>query len=107
MDKEIEQTTKIKRKLSYCDAAYRILKNEQMPLRPSQIIQLAISQRLIEINSKRPNGTMSTRLWLDKRFDGTGNGKQYQRNNYYLFISDCNSPIEAYCLFSGISFYNS
>lgn len=66
---------RVKGKMSFSDAAYKVLKSEKKPLSPTEVVELAIRRRLIETESKRPGATMAARLWSDDRFVSVGAGK--------------------------------
>ena len=66
---------KVKGKLSFTKASYEVLKAAKNPLSPNEIVNLAISQGLIETESKRPGATMASRLWSNDQFVNVGSGK--------------------------------
>jgi len=66
---------RVKGKMSFSDAAYEVLKSENRPLSPTEVVALAIKRKLIGTESKRPGATMAARLWSDDRFVSVGSGK--------------------------------
>jgi len=67
--------SKVKGKLGFSDAAYKILKAGSKPLSPLEITKLAIAKGLIKTESKRPEATMGARLGADNRFVKVSRGK--------------------------------
>jgi hypothetical protein len=62
--------------MSFSNAAYKVLKSSKTPLKPTEVVKIAIEKGFIETNSKRPGATMAARLWGDKkRFVSVGSGK--------------------------------
>ena len=68
---------KILGKMSFTEAAHEVLKREKRPLGPKEITDIAIKQKLIVTNSKRPAATMAGRLYSNrgKLFESVGSGR--------------------------------
>jgi len=66
---------KVAGRMSFSDAAYRILKYAKIPLTPTEIADRAVKKGLIMTSSKRPGATMGGRLRYDKRFVSASSGK--------------------------------
>lgn len=65
--------------MTYLDAAYTILQAAGQPLRPDEITQRALSQKLISPQGLTPEATMASRLYIDtlqedSRFVRAGKG---------------------------------
>jgi len=65
--------------MTYLDAAYTILKSAGHPLRPDEITQRALEQKLISPQGLTPEATMASRLYIDtlqedSRFVRAGKG---------------------------------
>lgn len=69
--------------MTFGDAAYKILETMKTPLRPIEIVDIAIEKGYIEPDSKRPSGTMAARLATDtrKRFISAGSGRWKLKDN--------------------------
>jgi len=62
--------------MSFTEAAYKVLKYSKMPLKPTEVVEIAIKKGFIVTNSKRPGATMAARLWGDReRFVSVGGGR--------------------------------
>lgn len=72
---------KTKQKLSFKDAAQKILKNSDQPLSAKEITEIAIEDGLISTEGKTPEATMAAQLYLDiktgdkSKFKKIGKGK--------------------------------
>jgi restriction system protein len=65
--------------MTYLAAAVTILKDAGQPLRPDEITQRALAQKLISPQGLTPEATMASRLYIDtlqdrSRFVRAGNG---------------------------------
>lgn len=69
--------SKTKGKLSFTKAAVEVLRSEKRPLRPKEIVEIAIRKKLIISDSKRPAATMAGRLYSNKGkiFESVGSGR--------------------------------
>jgi restriction system protein len=57
--------------MTYLDAAYTILKAAGQPLRPDEITQRALAQKLISPQGLTPEATMASRLYIDTLQEGS------------------------------------
>lgn len=64
-------------KLSFTQAALEVLNTENKPLKPSEIVDIALKRKLIVTKSKRPSATMAGRLYTNrgKLFESVGSGR--------------------------------
>jgi hypothetical protein len=63
--------------MSFTDAACAVLKSAEKPLKPKEILEIALKRKLIITNSKRPDATMAARLFTNrgKLFESVGSGR--------------------------------
>lgn len=60
--------------LSFGDAAFEVLKTAKKPMKPKDIIEVAISRRLLVTKSRRPEATLNPILHGDRRFLNVSRG---------------------------------
>jgi len=83
--KSSQDRTEIVDKLSFLEAADRILRREGKPLSAEQITSIALAENLIYTSGKTPSSTMSARIYVDINRKGENSRfAKVERGVFYL-----------------------